>query len=48
MADSKPASGSGSRTLSTSVNMAGLTAGTYNGTLTVSATGISQKQYPLR
>ena len=38
-----PASGSGSRTLSTSVNTAGLTAGTYHGTLTVSAAGISPK-----
>jgi hypothetical protein len=37
------ASGSGSRTLSTSVNTAGLTAGTYSGTLTVSAAGISPK-----
>jgi len=42
-----PASGSGSRTLSTSVNTAGLTAGTYNGTLTVSATGISAKTVPV-
>jgi hypothetical protein len=38
-----PASGSGSSTLSTSVNTAGLTAGTYSGTLTVSAAGISSK-----
>ena len=38
-----PASGSGSSTLTTSVNTAGLTAGTYNGTLTVSAAGISSK-----
>ena len=38
-----PASGSGSRTLTTGVNTAGLTAGTYNGTLTVSAAGISSK-----
>jgi hypothetical protein len=38
-----PASGSGSRTLTTSVNTAGLTTGTYNGTLTVSAAGASSK-----
>ena len=38
-----PASGSGSRTLTTSVNTAGLTTGTYNGTLTVSAAGTSSK-----
>jgi len=38
-----PASGSGSSTLTTSVNTAGLTAGTYNGTLTVSAAGASSK-----
>ena len=38
-----PASGSGSSTLTTSVNTAGLTAGTYNGTLTVSAAGTSSK-----
>ena len=37
-----PASGSGSRTLTASVNTAGLTAKTYNGTLTVSA-GTSSK-----
>ena len=38
-----PASGSGSSTLTTSVNTAGLSAGTYNGTLTVSAAGASSK-----
>jgi hypothetical protein len=38
-----PASGSGSSTLSTSVNTAGLTAGTYTGNLTVSAAGTSSK-----
>ncbi|MBU6435812.1 MAG: fibronectin type III domain-containing protein, partial [Nitrospirae bacterium] len=38
-----PASGSGSSTLTTSVNTAGLTAGTYNGTVTVSAAGTSSK-----
>ncbi len=38
-----PASGSGSSTLTTSVNTAGLTAATYNGTLTVSAAGVSSK-----
>ena len=38
-----PAAGSGSSTLTTSVNTAGLTAGTYNGTLTVSAAGASSK-----
>jgi hypothetical protein len=38
-----PASGSGSSTLATSVNTAGLAAGTYNGTLTVSAAGTSSK-----
>jgi hypothetical protein len=38
-----PASGSGSSTLTTSVNTAGLTAGTYNGTLTVSAVGAASK-----
>ena len=38
-----PASGSGSSTLTASVNTAGLTAGTYNGTLTVSAAGASSK-----
>jgi len=38
-----PASGSGSSTLTTSVNTAGLAAGTYNGTLTVSAAGASSK-----
>jgi hypothetical protein len=42
-----PASGSGSSTLTTSVNTAGLTIGTYNGTLTVSATGISPKTVPV-
>jgi hypothetical protein len=34
-----PASGSGSGTITASVNIAGLSAGTYNGTITVSATG---------
>ncbi|MBK5281300.1 MAG: fibronectin type III domain-containing protein [Nitrospiraceae bacterium] len=38
-----PASGSGSSTLTTSVNTAGLTAGTYTGTLTASAAGASSK-----
>jgi hypothetical protein len=38
-----PASGSGSSTLTTSVNTAGLTTGTYNGTLTVSAAGTASK-----
>ncbi|MDN5941485.1 MAG: fibronectin type III domain-containing protein, partial [Nitrospira sp.] len=38
-----PASGSGSGTLATKVDTAGLSAGTYNGTLTVSAAGISPK-----
>jgi hypothetical protein len=38
-----PASGSGSSSLTTSVNTAGLTAGTYHGTLTVGATGTSSK-----
>ncbi|MEQ1844163.1 MAG: choice-of-anchor D domain-containing protein [Nitrospira sp.] len=38
-----PTSGSGSRTLTTSVNTAGLSAGTYTGTLTVSAAGASSK-----
>ena len=38
-----PTSGSGNSTLTTSVNTAGLTAGTYNGTLTVSAVGASSK-----
>ena len=38
-----PASGSGSSTLTTSVNTAALAAGTYNGTLTVSAAGTSSK-----
>jgi hypothetical protein len=38
-----PASGSGSSTLTTSVNTAGLSAGTYNGTVTVSAAGASSK-----
>ena len=37
-----PASGTGSKTLTTSINTAGLTAKTYNGTLTVSA-GTSSK-----
>ncbi|MGQ0666234.1 MAG: BACON domain-containing protein, partial [Nitrospiraceae bacterium] len=34
-----PGSGSGSGTLTASVNTAGLAAGTYNGTITVTATG---------
>ena len=38
-----PTSGSGSRTLTTSVNTAGLSAGTYNATVTVSASGASTK-----
>ena len=38
-----PASGSGSSTLTASVNTAGLTAQTYNGTITVSAPGTSSK-----
>ena len=38
-----PASGSGSSTLTASVNTAGLTAQTYNGTITVSAAGITSK-----
>ena len=38
-----PASGSGSSTLTTSVNTAGLAAGTYTGTLTVGAAGASSK-----
>ena len=38
-----PASGSGSSTLTTSVNTAGLTAGTYNGTITLSAAGTASK-----
>ena len=38
-----PASGSDSSTLTASVNTAGLTAGTYNGTLTVSSAGSSSK-----
>ncbi len=38
-----PTSGSGSRTLTTSVNTAGLSAGTYNATVTVSAAGASSK-----
>ena len=38
-----PASGIGSSTLTTSVNTAGLAAGTYNGTLTVGAPGASSK-----
>lgn len=38
-----PASGSGSSTLITSVNTAGLAAGTYNGTITVSAAGATSK-----
>ena len=38
-----PTSGSGNSTLTTSVNTAGLTAGTYNGTFTVSAVGASSK-----
>jgi hypothetical protein len=38
-----PPSGSSSSTLTASVNTAGLTAGTYHGTITVSATGSSSK-----
>jgi len=38
-----PASGSANNTLTTSVNTAGLTAGTYTGNLTVSAAGVSSK-----
>ncbi len=38
-----PTSGSGSRTLTTSANTAGLSAGTYNATVTVSAAGASSK-----
>jgi len=38
-----PASGSASNTITTSVNTAGLTAGTYTGNLTVSAAGVSSK-----
>ena len=38
-----PASGSGSSTLTTSVNTAGLSAGTYNGIVTVSAAGATSK-----
>jgi hypothetical protein len=38
-----PASGSSSSTLTTAVNTSGLAAGTYNGTVTVSATGSSSK-----
>ena len=38
-----PTSGSGSSTLTTSVNTAGLTAGTYNGTLTVNAANTSSR-----
>jgi len=38
-----PASGSSSSTLTTAVNTSGLAAGTYNGTITVSATGSSSK-----
>jgi hypothetical protein len=38
-----PASGSGSSTLTASVNTAGLTTQTYNGTITVSAAGITSK-----
>src|SRR5437870_1468328 len=38
-----PASGSSSSTLTAAVNTAGLAAGTYNGTITVSATGSSPK-----
>lgn len=38
-----PASGSGSSTLTTSVNTAGLAAQTYTGTLTVSPAGASSK-----
>ena len=38
-----PASGSSSSTLTTAVNTSGLAAGTYNGTITVSATGSLSK-----
>lgn len=38
-----PTSGSGSRTLTTSVNTAGLAAGTYNATVTASAAGTTSK-----
>lgn len=38
-----PTSGSSSSTLTTAVNTSGLAAGTYNGTITVSATGSSSK-----
>ena len=38
-----PASGSGTRTLTTSVNTAGLTVGTHTGTLTVSPAGAASK-----
>jgi hypothetical protein len=38
-----PASGSSSSTLTTAINTSGLAAGTYNGTITVSATGSSSK-----
>jgi hypothetical protein len=38
-----PASGSSSSTLTTAVNTSGLAGGTYNGTITVSATGSSSK-----
>ncbi|MBX9659750.1 MAG: choice-of-anchor D domain-containing protein [Nitrospiraceae bacterium] len=38
-----PTSGSGTRTLTTSVNTAGLSAGTYSATVTVSAAGASSK-----
>jgi Viral BACON domain len=38
-----PTSGSGNSTLTTSVNTAGLSAGTYTGTLTVNATDITPK-----
>ena len=38
-----PASGSGNRTLASSVNTAGLAAGTYNGIITVAASGIASK-----
>ena len=38
-----PASGSSSSTLTAAVNTTGLVAGTYNGTITVSATGSSSK-----
>ena len=38
-----PASGSSSSTLTAAVNTTGLAAGTYNGTITVSATGSSSK-----